>query len=93
MKDPNIGSCEPTNHLGGITPRYVIDAGRATEIADGIMRYVNNGLAIPAEWIRELIDILAREERRLRKTKTNCDELNSLAEIQACLYRSVAIRR
>lgn len=48
----------------GLTPRYIIDAKRVTEIGEAIRRYAAVGKPIPAEWILEMADIIRRDPGR-----------------------------
>ena len=44
----------------GITPRWLLDEERATEIEEAIVRYNKADYSIPIEWIQELNEVYER---------------------------------
>jgi hypothetical protein len=43
----------------GLRPKYIADTMRAREILEAIDRYLSAGKKIPAEWIKELSDLVS----------------------------------
>ena len=46
----------------GITPRWLYDEMRATEIAEGMARYIAARKEIPEEWTKEYNELIARNK-------------------------------
>lgn len=46
----------------GIKPRIVHDEERANNLAEAIVRYLNEGLPIPSEWVGEYNELRAKTQ-------------------------------
>lgn len=44
----------------GITPRWLLDEERETEIREAVARYTEAGYPVPVEWYQELNEITER---------------------------------
>lgn len=48
----------------GLTPRFIHDQHRTTEIGEAIIRYLQNDYPIPTEWVEEYNELLGKDYTR-----------------------------
>lgn len=46
----------------GVRPRYIHDEQRSRDLAEAIVRYLNEGLPIPSEWVCEYNELRAKTQ-------------------------------